>query len=243
MNSSENSGFLNNVQEDLDETVKEVWKFCGVKLNIKEEDLVISSKNKVYGMLKFLEIIVAVFSSVLYAHYAAYRYDVDYGPDEDIDDVIALMPNNFQDIETTRNCNILQIVFESFFLIILISNFFVEYTCQVSHQTVRSLGKIANNYIFHGTFALDLLALIPWNFLLHFKGSRCLFLIKLYRLIISFELLDPMIIMQRVQALHQDEIEKLSKDPKTGDDILNDHTRIVKLIFMKHILEIVKIIT
>jgi hypothetical protein len=63
---------------------------------------VISSKNKVYGMLKFLEIIAAVYSSVLYAHYAAYRYDVDYGPDEDIDDVTALMPNNFQDIETIR---------------------------------------------------------------------------------------------------------------------------------------------
>lgn len=53
---------------------------------------------------------------------------------------------------------------------------------------------------------MDLLALIPWNWFLHFKGSRYLFLIKTYRIIETFELLDPKLIMYRIQAMHQVEI-------------------------------------
>ena len=144
-----------------------------------------------YAMVKFIEIVAAVFSSVLYVHFAAFRYDVDYHWDEDIDHIISKTPNHFEDKESIRVHNIQQIVFESFFFIIMILNFFVEYQDLENNQIVRSFGKIANNYIFKGTFAFDLLSLIPWNWLVHFKGSRYLFLIKTYRIFVSFELLDP----------------------------------------------------
>ena len=93
-----------------------------------------------YAMVKFIEIVAAVFSSVLYVHFAAFRYDVDYHWDEDIDHIISKTPNHFEDKESIRVHNIQQIVFESFFFIIMILNFFVEYQDLENNQIVRSFG-------------------------------------------------------------------------------------------------------
>ena len=123
--SDDSSDFIDNVKEDIDELAKETLKFCGLKFNIKEDDLIISPTNKVYAMIKFIEIVAAVFSSVLYVHFAAFRYDVDYSLGEDIDHIKAHIPNHFESEENIRLYNIYQIAFESFFLLIMILNFFV----------------------------------------------------------------------------------------------------------------------
>ena len=118
---------LDNVNDDIDDKAKKNKKICGITLNMKEEDFIISPTNKMYAMIKFVEIVAAVFSSILYVHFAAYRYDVDYHWDEDIDHIVSKIPNHFEDEEGIRVHNIQQIVFESFFLLIMILNFFVEY--------------------------------------------------------------------------------------------------------------------
>ena len=53
-------------------------------------------------MIKFIEIVAAVFSSILYVHFAAYRYDVDYARDEDIDHIKSRITNHFEDEEGIR---------------------------------------------------------------------------------------------------------------------------------------------
>ena len=127
MDSSDSSNFIDNVNDDIDDKAKKNKKICGITLNMKEKDFIISPTNKMYAMIKFVEIVAAVFSSILYVHFAAYRYDVDYHWDEDIDHIVSKIPNHFEDEEGIRVHNIQQIVFESFFLLIMILNFFVEY--------------------------------------------------------------------------------------------------------------------
>ena len=76
-------------------------------------------------MVKFLEILVSVWSSIMYVGFAAYRYDVDIAPGEEDHSYHLLAPNNYLSSEEISAMNTYQIAFESFFLLILFSGFFV----------------------------------------------------------------------------------------------------------------------
>jgi hypothetical protein len=45
--------------------------------------------------MKFIEIIASVLSSVMYVHFASFRYDVDIMPGEEEHDAHILAPNNY----------------------------------------------------------------------------------------------------------------------------------------------------
>lgn len=85
---------------------------------------------------------------------------------------------------------------------------------------------IAKKYL-RENFIYEIVPLIPWNFILHFPGSRFLFLIKCVRLIQAFEILDVKEFNKSIGELFQKRLEKISKDEDKSIDNLEDNTHIV----------------
>lgn len=72
--------------------------------------------------------------------------------------------------------------FEVIFLIEMMLGFITMYIDEVTNKPVTDIRKISNRYLSKG-FIQDVIPLIPWNWLVHFDGSKYLFLIKSARLI------------------------------------------------------------
>jgi len=66
--------------------------------------------------------------------------------------------------------------------------FITEYTNENNKQ-VKDIMKISKNYLKNG-FIIDLIPLIPFNWIVAFPGSRFLYLLKSIRLIQAYEILN-----------------------------------------------------
>ena len=128
-------------------------------------------------------LLLSITSSIIYAIFAAFRTDVDYNGYIEFSNAhnFGLVTMHYIDVEEISFCNKLQVIFESIFLIEMLLGFITEYTNENNVQ-IKDVTKISMYYLKNG-FIFDLIPLIPFNFLLHFRGSRYLFLLKSIRLI------------------------------------------------------------
>ena len=60
-------------QSDLQHNIKPKFKGCNL-----QSMFIISMNNKYYSLFKFFLTLICVFSSFLYAFYAAFRYDTEF---------------------------------------------------------------------------------------------------------------------------------------------------------------------
>jgi hypothetical protein len=152
-------------------------------LDIFFKKIIISPENAGYYYWKLSTLIMSIVSSIIYSNYAAFRFDVDYrGYIEYVENVN--FGFNHMDkftIFEIRHCNKVQLFFELFFFIEMIVSFITEYIDH-NNRPVRDIFKISKKYFREG-FIYDIIPLIPFNFFLHFRGSRFLFLIKTMRLV------------------------------------------------------------
>ena len=70
---------------------------------------------------------------------------------------------------------------ESVFIVAILMNFFTSYTDEHTGNIVKDLTKIRKRYI-QGSFIFDLFTIFPF-FLIRFKFSRLMILIKCLRLV------------------------------------------------------------
>jgi hypothetical protein len=74
------------------------------------------------------------------------------------------------------------------FFIEIVLTFFTSYFDVETYATIKALKPIANNYIFNGSFIFDILAVIPYQFLINepedFYGER-----NTFRNVLLFRLL------------------------------------------------------
>ena len=134
-----------------------------------------------------------------------------------------------------RHTNIVMIImFETVFLIDLILSFLVDYTEEDQpEKPVRDLGKIAMNYLRTG-FLLDIITLIPLNFLNLYRRRNVLFLIiKMLRIHKGFALFDVPRIMTVVKKGYQSKMEYIiKKHPKLANDVDQDNNKIGEVLFI-----------
>lgn len=82
------------------------------------------------------------------------------------------------------------LAFELQFLLSLLVTFFVELEVEGQIQPVRDIQKIATNYV-RGGFFWDLLPVLPLQLVEAGEGSQYFYLIKIIRLYIGLDFLDP----------------------------------------------------
>ena len=69
-------------------------------------NLTIGRTNKWYATMKLIEILASVISSIMYVHFAAFRYDVDIAPGEEDHAMHMLAPNLYATEEEIKKFNI-----------------------------------------------------------------------------------------------------------------------------------------
>jgi|APSaa5957512535_1039671.scaffolds.fasta_scaffold477630_1 hypothetical protein len=115
--------------------------------------------------------------------------------------------------------------FESYFYLIFIMNFFIEYTPDNATKPIRNHFLIAKKYL-RDTFIIDLLCLIPFNLFIdltdevnHDKDQRFFLLIKILRLHQGFEIFKVSVIMASIKKLLT---KRLMHIIETNPDKAND---------------------
>mmetsp|Transcript_13798 Transcript_13798/g.21545 ORF Transcript_13798/g.21545 Transcript_13798/m.21545 type:complete len:124 (+) Transcript_13798:264-635(+) len=122
----------------------------------------------------------------MYAFFAAFRYDVEgeHNYTQHLDTKLFI----FSD-EELEMLNWIYLGIEATYLLDFITLFLMEYQTQESHVPVRDIAKTAKRY-FQTQMMSDLVPLIPFTEMLHFKYSRLFFLVKCIRINKSFRLLN-----------------------------------------------------
>jgi len=78
---------------------------------------------------------------------------------------------------------------------------------------------IAKNYL-KTEGLLDIIMLIPWNLIVHFKGSHYLFAIKCLRLRMAFSILDVKKFFHQVKSINELKRAQVLKDENKRNDML-----------------------
>ena len=145
--------------------------------------IVISPENWFFHAWKIFVLFLSIISSLVYANFAAFREDVNFKSFIDYfhNDEYAIMIMHKYSYNDIKLFNTVQLCFEWFFLVEMLFGFITEYVDE-NNKSVRDIKKIGKRYLNEG-FILDLIPLIPFNFFVHFKGSKYLFLLKSIRLI------------------------------------------------------------
>lgn len=120
----------------------------------------------------------------MYSVFAAMRDDVDYnGMIAYLDSFdFGLNQMHRYSSEEIDYYNQIQIGFEIVFIVEMALGFVTMYIDETTNKPVTDIRKITNRYLNQG-FLYDLIPLIPWNWIVHFPGSKYLFLLKSIRLI------------------------------------------------------------
>lgn len=118
--------------------------------------------------------------------------------------------------ETITKYNYIQICFELIFVIEMILGFITIYFDK-NNIPVRDVKLISMRYLKSG-FLQDLIPLIPFNFMIHFRGSRYLFLLKSFRLIQAYEILDVRTFNLQIGRIFKKNLETVCNDPELGHD-------------------------
>jgi len=142
---------------------------------------IINPHSMLYRLFRSIVVLCCLASSFIYAFYAAFRNDVDGDPSQ-INDPKLYIPT----------MDMIQIAFEALFLVDILLKFILEYkddfTSSHVHQ-VRDVSLISIRYL-KTKFAYDLIPIVPFNWVFHFKYSRIFYLVKCMRLLDTFQVLD-----------------------------------------------------
>ena len=101
---------------------------------------IIGHRNTLYMIFNILMCVICIISSYFYASLIGFRY-------------------TFEDSERQKLLNTM-IVYESFFFLHFVLQFFLEFKNE-GYPPERDIAAIAMNYIFKGTFTIDLVCLLP----------------------------------------------------------------------------------
>ena len=227
--------------------------------------IIISPTWMPYAVFKVCVTILCIFSSFIYAYFAAFRYDVDNFcfPSKEFDSPDAYArpescyldpvlkagwvetPNQIDASMFTKNeissFNKLQIVMELIFLLDCIFKFFVEYTDEITNQKVKDITLISMRYI-NTDFIYDFCPLIPFNFFLNFPYSRLLYLIKCNRLIPTIRFLDTGMFMKKVKYFFDGRLKSICKDPEMANNINLDNNKIMTIILIGYVFKTLKLV-
>jgi len=95
--------------------------------------------------------------------------------------------------------------FEGVFFLDIVVNFMLsyEYTSEYGKGLERNIGNIASHY-FYGNFIKDLIPIVPFQLIPLPKNRATLFyLIKMFRLIKGFKLLDERYVMNKIKTIYK----------------------------------------
>lgn len=126
---------------------------------------IIHRNGRLNSMLRVVHIIASMVSSYFYVWLAAFGTD----------------PDKFQ--------YKVAVFFEVLFGVLMISNFFTDFTRDGENIPVDDVGEIALNYL-HNKFAIDMIPLLPISFFLdnsQYKFYRIFFVLKIVRVKTGFD--------------------------------------------------------
>lgn len=134
-------------------------------------------------------------------------------------------------------------IFEVFYLLDLILNFFVEYKEEDETRVVREFHLTMINYI-KNDFLIDLLPILPLEYLnLGGNMARHFFLIKVTRIRKGYQLISIKDIINEVKSYYQAENQKLiDSKSKLAENTLMDLNKVERIILIHHILKSMKLV-
>jgi len=92
-----------------------------------------------------------------------------------------------------------------------LSHFFIEYKDPLTLKMVTDLKKIFWRHVLGLGFITDIVPLIPFNFLIHFRHSRYLFIFKVIRLYEAFLVLDVKEWFRQIKGIRKKSREERCK--------------------------------
>ena len=204
--------------------------------------IIISPENWFFHAWKIFVLFLSIISSLVYANFAAFREDVNFKNymdyfDKDDYGYIVMHKYSYSDLELF---NKLQLGIECFFLVEMLFGFITEYVDE-NNKSIKDIKKIGKKYLSEG-FILDLLPLIPFNWLFHFKKSQYLFLLKSIRLIQAYEILDVRVFNTQIGLIFKKKLEVVCNNPELAVDQNIDHNHIILQILIKYMLRTLKLI-
>lgn len=182
--------------------------------------IVISKDNKIYKLISGFELVLCILSSYYYGYMASFHSK------EDEPKVLVWV-----------------LIFEVYFGICFLLNFFVEYYTEDSPLPVRDLGKIAIRYL-KNEFIFDLIPLIPApQYFTFMQGhEKHLYFVKVMRLFKCAEVFEIKRFMDIYKAILKANIDKIIKeDPMQAEDIHDDIVVITRQIMAGKIFQIVRL--
>ena len=178
---------------------------------------IIGHRNTLYMIFNILMCVICIISSYFYASLIGFRY-------------------TFEDSERQKLLNTM-IVYESFFFLHFVLQFFLEYKNE-GYPPERDIAAIAKNYIFNGTFTIDLVCLLPLSLSQMKRRRELLFLIvKMLRLVKGFKLFDVQVLMHYIKMIQYERTQQIvDYDPVTANDTIIDHNNVEKLLMTSYTL-------
>lgn len=181
----------------------------------------ISHQGTFYNFWRALINNLCFVSAFSYAHFAAFKHSSE---------------NHYMAI-----CGI-----EFIFLIDFMMTFFVDYKDQMKNHehVIRDHEKIATRYIQNGSFKIDILALLPVQWLvLERNRQRYLYIFKLIRLKQGLDNMDINKVLRVYKSNQQSQLaEFIEQDLVAANCKITDHTRIGRILAMSFILKTLKVI-
>lgn len=134
------------------------------------------------------------------------------------------------------------IIIESFFLIHFLLQFILEYQIE-GYPPVRDISKIAKNYIYQGSFTIDLICLLPLTVVQLRRNRQLLFfIVKLIRLMKGFSLLDVQKLMNSIKKRQLVKSQQLVEAyPDMANDTVVDHNFVEEFLMVSYSLQILKL--
>ena len=173
------------------------------------DKFIIAEDNRAYLVFNMLVSANCLISSYYYGSIVGFRYSKE-DPAFDESKIITVA------------------VFEGIFFIHFILQFFLEFRVEGEKVAIRDPMKICMNYIYEGSFLLDFIVLLPFEYLkLKRRRDDLFYLIKMLRIIKGFVLFDVPDMMAFVKSQYQKKLQVIvDNDPELANDIDQDNTNI-----------------
>jgi hypothetical protein len=199
---------------------------------------IFSPKSLLFRVYLVFIVFLRIVSSLFYMGFAAYRKDVQGGH-------IVLHPAYYAETlltpEEVQKMRFLELAFESIFCIDMLTNFFKEYQTNEDSLPVRSLERISRHYL-QGQFIFDCIPLIPYSLMFEFKYCRLLYFLKSIRIFKSIEMLSDKVFMKELNDYNRARMVKCCQDPLIANDIIEDHSQIMRTLIIIYAFKISKLI-
>ena len=151
--------------------------------------LIINHESWGWFFFNFMLTFVSLGSSYLYLYCAAFRISfVDY---------------NKEGFEHSTSINNIMICFELIFAVQIFLSFFLSYKDDETQKRVVTLKLTASKYL-HDQFLMDLIPLVPLQFISLYNKRECLFyIIKANRLLTGFQLFEVHRLMDTIKIIYK----------------------------------------